>query len=123
MTATELNHLAQSRLVTIGAHTVSHTRLSVIGDEEQRLEIAASKADLEGHIGRPIEVFAYPFGGRRDYTMGTRAICQEAGFRKVASNFPGNAHRWSDPLQIPRHLVRNWPVSEFARHIGSFLVR
>lgn len=123
LSSTELKRLADNPLVTIGAHTVSHTRLAILGVEQQRREIAASKAELETRLGRPIEVFAYPFGGRADYTSDTTAICRESGFRKAASNFPGNAHRWSDPLQIPRHLVRNWDVSEFARRIEGFLAR
>lgn len=123
LSTTELQSLADNPLVTIGAHTVNHARLAVLDVEEQRREITASKAALETRLGRRIEVFAYPFGGRRDYTPQTTAICRETGFRKAASNFPGNAHRWTDPLQIPRHLVRNWDVGEFAMHIESFLAR
>lgn len=123
LSSSELTRLAEHPLVTIGAHTVSHTRLSVLDIEAQRKEITASKADLETRIGRPVEVFAYPFGGRRDYTSDSTALCREAGFRKAASNFGGNAHRWSDPHQIPRHLVRNWSVDEFAMRVESFFAR
>lgn len=123
LSSSELTRLAGNPLVTIGAHTVSHTRLSVLDVEAQRMEIAESKTDLETRIGRPIEVFAYPFGGRRDYTSESIALCKEAGFRKAASNFPGNAHRWTDPLQIPRHLVRNWNVEEFSLRVESFFAR
>jgi peptidoglycan/xylan/chitin deacetylase (PgdA/CDA1 family) len=123
LSSSELTELAAHPLATIGAHTVSHARLSVLDFESQRWEIVASKADLEARIGKLVEVFAYPFGGRQDYTRDTVKLCQEAGFRKVASNFPGNAHRWSDPLQIPRHLVRNWSVDEFAKRIEGFFAR
>lgn len=123
LSSSELTRLAEHPLVTIGAHTVSHTRLSVLDVEAQRREMVASKADLETRIGRPIEVFAYPFGGRRDYTSDSTALCREAGFQKAASNFGGNAHRWSDPYQIPRHLVRNWSMDEFAPRVERFFAR
>jgi hypothetical protein len=48
------------------------------------------------------------------------AICREAGFAKAAANFPGQAHRWTDPFQIPRQLVRDWPVDIFAQKLKRF---
>jgi peptidoglycan/xylan/chitin deacetylase (PgdA/CDA1 family) len=123
LSSSELTRLAAHPLATIGAHTVSHTRLSALDVESQRREMIASKADLESRIGRPVEVFAYPFGGRHDYTQDSTVLCREAGFRKAAANFGGNAHRWSDPLQIPRHLVRNWSLAEFAPRVERFFAR
>ena len=123
MSVDELRLLAKSRHVTIGAHTVSHTRLSCLSPEEQREEIMASKEQLEAWLERDITVFSYPFGRRSDYTKQSRALCRTAGFTKVAANFPGQAHRWTDPYQVPRHLVRNWPVETFAAQLRGFWTR
>jgi len=47
----------------IGAHTVSHAKLSEINDPEQlKSEIVRSGDDLESRLGRSIRYFAYPFG-------------------------------------------------------------
>ena len=47
----------------IGAHTLSHCRLSTIINEEQlRHEIIESGDVLQHRLGKPIEYFAYPFG-------------------------------------------------------------
>jgi peptidoglycan/xylan/chitin deacetylase (PgdA/CDA1 family) len=123
MSIGELKLLAASRWVTIGAHTVSHCRLSSLPPEAQRDEITASKRQLENWLERDITTFSYPFGRRSDYTRQSAALCQEAGFSRVAANFPGQAHRWTDPYQIPRHLIRNWPVEVFAEKLREFWTR
>lgn len=123
MTPEELRILAGSRLVTIGAHTVSHTRLAALSISEQKEEIMASKQKLETWVGREIRVFSYPFGRRCDYTKESITLCREAGFTRAAANFPGQAHSWTEPFQIPRHLVRDWPVELFAEKIRGFWTR
>ena len=123
MTVDELRLLAASRWVTIGAHTVTHTRLSSLPPDAQREEIATSKRQLEEWLGREITVFSYPFGRRSHYTKESVQLCREAGFTKAAANFPGQAHRWTDPYRIPRHLVRNWPVEVFAEKLRGFWTR
>lgn len=116
----ELKAGATSEWVTVGAHGVTHTRLSNLAPAEQRYEIMQSKQRLEELCEKEITVFSYPFGCRRDYDRTTLGICRDAGFRRVAANFPGQVHRWSDPLQIPRQLVRNWPLDQFMEKLNGF---
>ena len=123
MTLDELRLLDESSQVTIGAHTVTHSRLSSLSPQAQQEEISASKEKLEAWLGREISTFSYPFGRRADYTKQSIALCREAGFSKAAANFPGQAHRWTDPYQIPRHLVRNWQVEMFAEKLRGFWTR
>jgi peptidoglycan/xylan/chitin deacetylase (PgdA/CDA1 family) len=123
MTVDELRQLAESRWVTIGAHTVTHTRLSSIPQDAQHEEIVASKQQLEMWLSQEIKTFSYPFGRKCDYTKESMTLCKGVGFTKAAANFPGQAHRWTDPYQIPRHLVRNWPVDTFADKLRGFWTR
>jgi peptidoglycan/xylan/chitin deacetylase (PgdA/CDA1 family) len=123
LTADELRRLAASPWVTLGAHTVTHTPLSSLPAAAQREEIAASRRQLEAFAGKAAPVFSYPFGTREDYTRASRDLCEELGFVKAASNFPGQAHAWTDPFQLPRQLVRDWPVDVFAERLRSFWVR
>ncbi len=123
MTADELLRLAESPWVTIGAHTVTHTRLSSLPPDAQREEIIESKTYLERLLGREITMFSYPFGKRSHYSAETVSLCREAGFTKAAANFPGQSHRWTDPYQIPRHLVRNWPIAVFTKKLREFWTR
>ena len=123
LTVAELKQLAASPMVTIGAHTVSHAALAALPEEQQRREILTSKHLLEEYIGRPVTTFSYPFGRRCEYNRTSVELCRAAGFSKVAANFPGQVHRWTDPLQLPRHLVRNWDVEVFADELKGFWTR
>jgi peptidoglycan/xylan/chitin deacetylase (PgdA/CDA1 family) len=120
MALDELRRLAESRWVTIGAHTVTHTPLSSQPVAAQQEEITESRRQLESWLGRKITVFSYPFGARGDYTQETVRLCREAGFVRAAANFPGQAHRWTDPFQVPRQLVRNWPAALFSEKLRGY---
>ncbi len=119
----EVRRLAESPWATVGAHTVSHAALSALPAEEQRQEIFLSKAELEAITGKEITTFSYPFGRKSEYSRISVELCREAGFTRAAANFPGQVHRWSDPLQLPRHLVRNWELATFAQELKGFWTR
>jgi peptidoglycan/xylan/chitin deacetylase (PgdA/CDA1 family) len=123
MTKEEVKMLAASPWATIGAHTVTHSALSSLTEEQQRKEIFTSKQDLESITGKEITTFSYPFGRKRDYDRTSVRLCREAGFIRSAANFPGQVHRWTDPFQLPRHLVRNWDLETFAAELKSFWTR
>lgn len=120
--ADELRLLGTSAVATVGAHTVSHSVLSALTPEEQKEEIFGSKRTLEELIGKEVTVFSYPFGCKKDYTDETIRLCREAGFIRAAANFPGQAHRWSDPYQLPRQLARNWDERQFSEMMRRFLL-
>ncbi len=123
LTCEELTAMAKSQWVTIGAHTVTHPPLAFLTEEEQRNEIVSSKLQLEKIVGKEITVFSYPFGGRGDYDLTTSRICREAGFLKAAAAFPGEAHRWCDPYQIPRHAIANCALDVFAAKLKGLWIR
>jgi len=58
----EINEMAQSALITIGSHSVSHSNLSKADLESAKQEIERSAAVIEQHIGMPVQFFAYPGG-------------------------------------------------------------
>jgi len=119
----ELRRLAESPWSTIGAHTVTHSALSSLSEEQQRHEILTSRREIETITGTEVTTFSYPFGRKADYNRTSIRLCRDAGFSKVAANFPGPVHRWTDPFQLPRHLVRNWDADTFAAHLESFWTR
>jgi peptidoglycan/xylan/chitin deacetylase (PgdA/CDA1 family) len=56
----ELAELAAAG-VELGAHTVTHPDMSLLGEEDCYREIAESRAALETISGRAVRTFAYPF--------------------------------------------------------------
>ena len=113
LTSDELQEMVSHAEVTIGAHTVTHRRLSTLSEAEQRHEIVESGRRLASIIGKAVPVFAYPFGKKTDFDITSIRMCREAGYLKAAAAFPGEAHRWTNPHQIPRHFVYNWNLDEF----------
>jgi peptidoglycan/xylan/chitin deacetylase (PgdA/CDA1 family) len=121
VSAGEIRLLARHPLVDLGAHTVTHPRLSRLPEAEQSHEIRSCKSQLEEIAGRPVRAFAYPFGGRDDYTEATRRLVGEAGFRVACSNVAGIVDRGSDLFQLPRMLVGDWDGAEFAARLSRWL--
>lgn len=96
--------------IDVGAHTVSHPVLSRLGIEQQRQELAASKAELEKNTGRPVSSFAFPFGEKDDFGPETKRLAQEAGFELGFSLIAGtNRIGTADAMELNRILG---PVEE-----------
>jgi peptidoglycan/xylan/chitin deacetylase (PgdA/CDA1 family) len=109
--------LADSGLVDVGAHTVTHPLLSSLPVQDQRSEIVESKCDLETVTGRSVTAFSYPFGTRHDYTQETVALVRVAGFGIAVANRRGMVRTGTDPFQLPRVLVRDWDADTLLRHL------
>ncbi len=116
----ELLTLAEGGVVDIGAHTVTHPRLSAIPVAAQGEELRLSKASLEDMLGRPVTTFAYPHGARSDYTSDTVALARASGFVCACSAFRGAVRRNSDLFQLPRFVVQDWNGEEFARRLAGW---
>ena len=85
MTWEEVRQL-ESLGFAIGAHTLSHARLSHLDEEEQRAEIQGSARKLEEELGHPVDAFAYPFGSCADYDDVSERLVRESGFAYAVSN-------------------------------------
>lgn len=66
----EVVKLSESPLVTIGAHTINHPALNQLDESQVLEECNESKSLLELKTEKPVNHFAYPFGGRLE--VGTR---------------------------------------------------
>jgi peptidoglycan/xylan/chitin deacetylase (PgdA/CDA1 family) len=119
MTVEQLRELAGLPLQHVGAHTRTHAHLNGQDPDRQRDEILGSVADLESILQRPVQDFAYPFGGPD--TVGTLApqLVEEAGCRLGCTTTPGSVRRRSDPYRLPRLTVFDWAADEFAARVKS----
>jgi peptidoglycan/xylan/chitin deacetylase (PgdA/CDA1 family) len=120
LTPDELRSLAAGGLVEIGAHSVTHSMLTSLPLEAQRREMLESKRRLEAIIGRPVTSFAYPYGGHQMVSPETIALAKDCGFESACSTIAEPVHLESDPLFLPRFLVRDWNGNEFARQLRGF---
>ncbi len=65
---------------TIGGHTVTHARLSLLQRDMQLQEIEADKKRIETMTQQQVTVFAYPFGQRTDITPVTEECVEGSGY-------------------------------------------
>ena len=123
----QLQQLARSPWITIGAHTVSHPSLSSLSKDRALEELQRSKVHLEQLLGRPVVHCAYPFGlpahaNTREYTL-----AREAGYASAVTTVFGRVSsgevtsRWS----LPRlHIDYDDSLGDFRYKIaGAALAR
>jgi peptidoglycan/xylan/chitin deacetylase (PgdA/CDA1 family) len=121
MTADELARAAESGVIDIGAHTLSHPRLALLAPAEQYVEIESSRRILQEVTGAPVSGFAYPFGQSGDYDGTTVQLLHDLGFDHACSAFPGRVLRRTDRYQLPRFWVEDWDGDEFERRLTRWL--
>ena len=110
----QLKELSLSPSIEIGSHAVTHTRLSILPMEEQRLEIRESRRCLESIIQKPVRLFSYPFGTTADFATDTERMVKEDGYEAGIANVQGYVVKPVNRYSIPRRLVRNWSGGLFA---------
>ena len=118
LTRDEVVELARGDLITVGAHTVTHPRLSAHNAAAQREEIERSRRDLADLTGRTITDFAYPHGDRGPET---KSIVRAAGFESACGAHAGPVRRNSDPFHLPRLAVENVPGDALAELLYRWL--
>lgn len=89
MTWAELAELARDPLVTIGAHTVNHVRLSKVPEEAARAEMRMSAVVIDAALGkRPLHL-SYPIGDATSAGAREFALACELGFKTAVTTRPG----------------------------------
>jgi peptidoglycan/xylan/chitin deacetylase (PgdA/CDA1 family) len=110
MVAGEIRDLMSMPGVTVGAHTANHLALPDQTIEVQEREIAQCRDALGEIVGRPVDLFAYPYGSvdrqvaalvRRSCRWGVS--CEE---RRLEESF--------DAARVPRVEVKGWDIAAFA---------
>lgn len=100
----QVQQLAQSGLIEIGSHTMTHANLKTLDDAACWHELVASRAALQALTGQAIESFAYPFG---IYTARDVQVAQQVGYRNAVTTVEGidACNPLPDFLQLKRIKV------------------
>ncbi|GAA4610366.1 peptidoglycan/xylan/chitin deacetylase (PgdA/CDA1 family) [Actinoplanes octamycinicus] len=102
LSAAAIGDLAAAGPVEIGAHSVTHPHLDLLGRRAARDEAGASRGALEDLLGRPVTAFAFPHGSHRRQTV---AAVRAAGFAAAFAVKNALSHRADDPFAIARYTV------------------
>jgi peptidoglycan/xylan/chitin deacetylase (PgdA/CDA1 family) len=89
----------------IGSHTDTHIDLGSADERSARLDLATSKHKLDEQLGRPVRLFAYPFGGPNNITEPARELVRQAGFVCCISAVGGANAATPSPFDLNRVVV------------------
>jgi len=120
MTESELIMLANSPLLEIGSHTVTHSPLPGLSTEEKQVELAESRNSLERRLGKAVGTLAYPHG---EYDADTLELAGRLGYTAAYGTKPPKFPDQPGRFQIPRIMIQNWNAEEFGRKLARFVKR
>ena len=116
LTDEQIEHIG--RMFEIGAHTMTHPRLTEVSDTTARQEILDSKQYLERLLKRPINTFCYPGGNYRAKHV---AMVHEAGFlyartvKRHGYTLKGSMLEATTSANTYNHFQDLWKIAKFAR--------
>jgi peptidoglycan/xylan/chitin deacetylase (PgdA/CDA1 family) len=97
----EIKEMYDTGLVCFGSHTLSHPNLADLSPDASDTEIIESKKRIEQLTKLPIEHFAYPYGGKKTFSLKHVAMLEKAGYKSAAANFAG-----VNDYDTPRYCLR-----------------
>jgi peptidoglycan/xylan/chitin deacetylase (PgdA/CDA1 family) len=112
--ADEIRQLARVPGCRVGSHSANHLLLTGHTAEVQRDQVLACKHRLEEITQRPALAFSYPYG---ESSPELAHLVRTAGHPLAVTVNPGLVTATSDPMHLPRHLVRECPLSDFIAQI------
>jgi peptidoglycan/xylan/chitin deacetylase (PgdA/CDA1 family) len=121
LTPEELRELAARPGVTLGAHTMTHPKLSALSSGAQERELADGKARLEELTGTEVTLLAYPFGKRADVSPETVRLAERAGYRAAFLSQAARIVSSTPRFALPRLTVHDVPAEALARQLDQLL--
>jgi peptidoglycan/xylan/chitin deacetylase (PgdA/CDA1 family) len=95
----------QSKGVTIGSHTVTHSQLRLLKGQEIEFEIKKSKQTIEDEIGKLIQSFSYPYAFPEEnmgFKVFIRSILEKYGYENAVSTRIGTVTKAEDKFLLKR---------------------
>ncbi|ASO70051.1 polysaccharide deacetylase family protein [Acinetobacter baumannii] len=95
----QVKQLADSELIEIGSHTLTHANLNKLDDTDCLKELSDSKQWLEQLIEKPVTSFAYPFGIYSDRDV---KLAKQSGYSNAVTTMEGIDDEQPDFMQLQR---------------------
>jgi peptidoglycan/xylan/chitin deacetylase (PgdA/CDA1 family) len=112
--------MADSGLVEIGSHTVTHPILSSITDEECRRELAESRRQIEESVGRKVRSFCFPNGMPGDYRSTQVRQLADVGYACGVMAHFGLVGNQTSPYSLPRMgMARKAKPLDFSKYLDG----
>lgn len=121
LTGEQIKEMAESGLVEIGAHSLSHRKLTELPIVEMKREIGESKKKLEELTDGKVYSFAYPYG---DLNQEVKEAVREAGFPFGIAVNNGPSRFGGDLMEIRRvHMFPDTAGFDFLKKTSGYYHR
>lgn len=113
LTWKQVKEMLNSGLCDVGAHTMSHCRLSNLSIKELENELGESKKVISQKIGQDVKFMSYPYGLSNDINSNVINVTKEVGYGYSFLSYGGIIRKTQmDYFQIKRLYVfdgyRKW---------------
>ena len=85
----ELKPFADDPLVTVGAHSITHSNLALQSEQAASCELTVGRARIEDVLQRPVLHFAYPYGDKHAAGAREFSLARAAGYKTAVTSRPG----------------------------------
>jgi peptidoglycan/xylan/chitin deacetylase (PgdA/CDA1 family) len=113
----ELRQMSDNRLVTIGAHTVTHRILTNLADQDIQREITESCGRIGEQLQRSVGCFAYPNG---NYDSRAQSAVRDLGLIGCGAGGNGFNPPGVDVTALNRLGAEGLSFYSFARHLAGW---
>jgi peptidoglycan/xylan/chitin deacetylase (PgdA/CDA1 family) len=102
-----IKEMSNSQWCTIAAHTMNHKALNKLPEKQLDYEIMQSKKELEEHIGKSVNHFAYPFGTFNEVSGREVEFVKKCKLNTVCYSFGGSFTKKNigKPFELPRQFL------------------
>jgi peptidoglycan/xylan/chitin deacetylase (PgdA/CDA1 family) len=118
MTVDQLQKLP-SDLISIGSHTITHSSLPRLTEEEIRRELYESRQKLESITGRDIKLLSFPYG---EYNETVIKWARQTGYEHVFTTIPKLVYSVPEDYVIGRISVEptDWSLEFRLKLLGAY---
>ena len=110
LTWSQLKEMHSSSLVFAYNHTWSHKNLGAASNDVISKEVLTAKGQLETNLGKPVNIFAYPYGSENNTVIN---FLRQNGFIAAFSTIPGQVQCDSFLMTLHRTRIGNSPLFSY----------
>lgn len=112
----DIERLARSPGIEVGAHSVTHARIGELEEVDTRREVEESFESLRAVAGPTVTGFSYPHGSTSEMARRTLA---RAGAEYACASHAALVERRTDPMILPRLWPRDFAGPRFFRWLHA----
>jgi len=109
----QIKEMDASNLISFEAHSVNHVNLASLNQDQVKFQVFQSKQVLESQLGKPINFFAYPYGGSNEMVW---QVVKQAGFLAALGTWGSSIESEGTIFDMPRIRVSSsWSGEDFLK--------